>query len=259
MKNIISLGYNCEVSFQIEKYINEFDASLFSWAYICNDTSFLRALDNIDDIFTDQVHFHMQSDDMFYDEKYDMTFHGRTHKDAMFDKNGNIIDNDAYDECIAELRSRLDHLKEKFKQQLVSRDKKIFIRKLKISDKQNCADAVQYIRKLNEILNSKVKGGRYKLYVVIEKEFLSRELKNVESGRVFIRTVDYFAPDSDTKDGADHKSWKAIFDEILGRRMKRKSEPSPEARITTQLRKVLESVKENGLRVTLIKIKNKLR
>lgn len=34
MQTVISLGENCEVSFQIEKYLGKIDASLFSWAEV---------------------------------------------------------------------------------------------------------------------------------------------------------------------------------------------------------------------------------
>lgn len=215
MQKIISLGYNCEVSFQIEKYVENWDASLFSWAYVSNDLKFLDAMKNIEDVFKHDILFHMPTPDMWCDVKYDIKFHGRAHKDTMFDSEGNLIDNVVYDECLEELRSRLEHLKEKFLNSLDSDDEKIFIRKLRITPKQNDSEVLEFIQNLNDILNSKVKGSRYKLYIVLEKEYYKPEWQSIESDHLFIRTVDYFAPDGDTKEGADHESWKVIFDEIL--------------------------------------------
>lgn len=41
MRKLISLGMNCEVSFQIEKYVEKLYASLFSWAFAPNIMTFI--------------------------------------------------------------------------------------------------------------------------------------------------------------------------------------------------------------------------
>ena len=98
---------NCEVSFQIEKYLGKIDASLFSWAFIENEELFLDALNNIDNIFSDKISCAEQTEDMFWCEQYRIAFHGRTNKKLMLDDNNNIINETLYDECISELRNRI--------------------------------------------------------------------------------------------------------------------------------------------------------
>lgn len=215
MKKIISLGNNCEVSFQIEMYQGYLDSGLFSWAFTLNDDKFLLALENIDDIFMNGVHFHMPSDDMFYDEKYDITFHGRTLKTLMFDSEGNIKNQTAYDECLAELKSRLGHLKDKAKQDFISDSEKIYLRKVEICPEPDgtfhYSRAIDFISRLNLILDQKVLNGTYKLVIVIEKQHLTPALQALQTDKLFLRTVDYFAPFYDTKNGADHESWRKIL------------------------------------------------
>ena len=218
MKKLISLGYNCEVSFQIEKFKGAIDSSLFSWAYLLDDTKFLQALENVDDIFMNGIHFHMTTDDMFYDEKYDITFHGRTPKNVMFDEDGNIKDQVAYDECIAELKSRLAHLKEKFKKDFMSEDEKIYLRKIEIVPEQdgnvNWGRVIDFINNLKAFFEKRVSQGGYKLIIIIERKFMTPELKAMEDDKLYLRTVDWLAPFYDTKNGADDESWRRILEEF---------------------------------------------
>lgn len=215
MKKLISLGNNCEVSFQIEKYQGDIDSSLFSWAFTLNDEKFLCALENIDDIFTHGVHFHMPSDDMFYDEEYDITFHGRTPKDRMFDHEGKIKDQAAYDETLAELQSRLNHLKEKMKQDFRSDDEKLYLRKVEIWPEADGTfryeRVIDFLQRLNLLLERKSPNGSYKLVAVVEKRHLTSALQALQTDKLLLRTVDYFAPFYDTKNGADYESWEKIF------------------------------------------------
>ena len=214
---LISLGLNCEVSFQIEKYLGSLDSGIFSWVGTMNDEHFLQALENVDDILEHGIHFHMPSDDLFYDEKYDLTFHGRTPKAEMIDACGNIIDQEKYDASVAELKSRVNHLKEKHKRDLNSHDRKVFLRKQEMADWEGKVDydrTTAFVRRLDSILAASVQGGTYQLVIVVEKHYLTDTLRDLESDTVSVRTVDYFAPYYDTKDGADHESWQRILEEF---------------------------------------------
>ncbi len=218
MKKIISLGYNCEVSFQIQKFRGAIDASLFSWAFLLDDEKFFLALENLDDIFMNGIHFHMPTNDMFYDEKYDITFHGRTPKHVMFDEEENIKDQEAYDAAIAELKSRLAHLKKKFKNDFESEDEKIYLRKIEILPEAdgtvNYERVVSFINRLYDFLERQVKIGEYKLIIVIEEKYMTPELKALEKSTLFLRTVDYLAPFYDTENGADDANWQKILKEF---------------------------------------------
>ena len=215
---LISLGYNCEISFQIQKFRKPFESSLFSWVYSLNNQKFINALWNLDDIFTDQIHFHLPTDNMFYDEKYDLVFHGKTNKKEMLDETGNIINQKNYDACVDELKSRLKHLKEKFRKDFVSDYEKIYFRKIEIYpdwvNEEFYKEIIQFIKDLHEYFKEKVKTGGFKLIIVLEERYSIPEIKELECDTLFIRTVRFYAPYDNTKDGADYESWRKILEEF---------------------------------------------
>ena len=218
MKKVISLGMNCEVSFQIEKYVKEFQSSLFSWAFVMDDDLFLEALNHIDDVFENEIRFHMPTDDMFLDEKYQITFHGRTPKEKLFDDNGEIKDRHLYDGTVEELKSRLAHLKDKFKQELLSEDENIYIKKILIEPNLEVWGGQERLIRIIENLSDyfiKLRT-RNKLIVVLESKYCSAKIKELEGNGLYIRCVDFFAPVDNTKDGADNDGWRKIFLEFLG-------------------------------------------
>lgn len=218
-KKIISLGMNCEISFQIERYVNEWYSSLFSWAFVVNDDDFLKAIKNIDDVFTNEVHFHLPTVDMFMDEKYNIAFHGRTPKGEFLSEDGSIIDMVKYNEALDELKHRLNHLKNKFKSDLHSSDEKIYIKKYLIEpDIETWGGKERLILLINQLysyLEKETGGENYKLVVVLSKRDDVLEVTEIERERLFIRFVDHWAPYYDTRNGADNESWKKIFEEFI--------------------------------------------
>lgn len=211
-KKIISLGMNCEVSFQIERYVDKLDASLFSWTFVENDELFMQALNNLDEIFENNISFNVTSEDMFWCERFRIAFHGRTNKSLLFDSDGNIINQELYDTNLAELKSRISHLKDKFKEQLQSNDEIYFIKKLEVNN--DIQRAKDIILQLYDYFETYSTNGVYKLFIVVEDVYLSH-LECLEKDRLYIRSLDYFASPDNTKDGADNKGWGAIFHEIL--------------------------------------------
>ncbi len=217
-KRIYSLGMNCEVTYQIERFFGTIDSCLFSWAFVLDDNLFLEAIKNINDIFEHDVHFHMPSADMFIDEKYQITFHGRTNKQEMFNEEDQIIDMNKYNDAIAELTSRIDHLKTKWKKQTSCEDKTVFIKKLWWPDYNAQTDRKRIISYIEDFYNTfdSITSGDYLLCIVIEDSNCSSEIKKLESDRLWIRTVDFFSPIDNTQFGADDSSWDKILQEIDG-------------------------------------------
>ncbi|MDE7311144.1 MAG: hypothetical protein K2N87_05910 [Eubacterium sp.] len=163
MKKIISIGMNCEVSFQIQKYVDKFYSSLFSWAFVMDDKRFLRALHNLDDVFSKEIEFHMPTNDMFLDKKYGIAFHGRTPKEKLFFPDGKVKDSKLYDETVEELKTRIAYLKNRFKQDLDSDEEKIYFKKILVEP------------------DLEIWGGKEKLISII-KEFETYFLKNIARG-----------------------------------------------------------------------------
>ena len=47
---LVSLGYNCEVSFRLEDYYGKLDSYLFSWSFEDSRSGFIKALENMEDV-----------------------------------------------------------------------------------------------------------------------------------------------------------------------------------------------------------------
>ena len=215
---IYSLGMNCEVAFQIQKYLGAIESSLFNWVLIDDDDLFIEALNNLDDIFQ-KKHFHRPSPNMFMDEKYKMFFHSRHSAKELFDDNWNIINQTLYNETVFELESRIKYLKEKFKNQLSLAEDKMFLRKIWLPDLEieeriiQINHTVGFIKNLYKYLNCNT--NNFKLIIVVDKKHYFKELIALEDDNLKIRAVDFFSPWDNTKDGADNGSWAKIFEEFL--------------------------------------------
>lgn len=212
-ERVISLGMNCEVSFQIERYVEKLDASLFSWAFILDDDLFVEALNHLDSIFEGEISFNQASNDMFFCDTYRIAFHGRTPKQLMLHKNGRIKHRRVYKAAVKELHSRINYLKEKFKKQLQAEEYTVFLKKMEVNGDYVKAERV--IKGLADFFKRENHNGNYKLVIVIEEKYENAILRALETENVAIRTVAFFSPVEDTKDGADNMGWSRIFKEFI--------------------------------------------
>lgn len=254
-ENIISLGMNCEVSFQIERYVKKLDASLFSWAFIGDDDLFLDALNHLDSIFEGDISFNQASENMFFCDRYRISFHGRTPKELMLDRDGNVKDQKIYNDTIHELHSRINYLKEKFRNQLKAEKYTVFLKKLMINGDYIKAERV--IKGLSDFLEKNNQNGNYKLVIVIEEKYDNDILRALETDRTVIRTVAFFSPVEDTKNGADNLGWNQIFREFLfGEDMKKDSLFSSKAANDESLKEIFERVKHYEMQCKQLEFEN---
>lgn len=214
-KSFISLGRNCEVSWMIQEYMGNLESSLFSWVAVIDEDLFLEVLENIDDIFKEEIHYHGKSPDMFIDDKYKLAFHGRTPRLEMFNEEMRIKDIALYNKTIIELKERVKYLKGKFIKQVEDADKYIFVKTYEITE-DNRSNILMCLRKLGKW------GGMNGclIVVVIENRWYDMDFFNIEgifANILFIRTVKYLAPYDKTRN-ADRGSWMRIFREFGGKR-----------------------------------------
>lgn len=211
--HVISLGFNCEVSFQIQKCTNMFEASLFSWAFIADDDLFLGALKNLDSLFANEIQFSPERVDMFQCKNFNIFFHGRVPYQQLMQEDSDQIDEKKYKEALDELKSRLEHLKEKFICQLSTKESTIFIRKIEI--RGDLKEHLKFIENLNNYLAGHYLKGEYLLLIIVEEKYYSFFARYVMFPNTEVRCLKYFAPVDDTKDGADDAGWEQIFSEFL--------------------------------------------
>lgn len=201
---IMSLGYNCEVSFRIEDYFGMLDSYLYSWSFEENRDNFLLSLQSIDDVFMNDVQ--LQPDHMFRDERYKIKFHPRY---DILPKTGEVS-KEVYDMGLQELTNRISHLK--LKTVNVLKGKKPIVFLIKIADLGE-EDNIAYILRLFEILKENVIAS-FTLIAVLEKKAATKELMKIQNEQLQIRILKKFAPINHTDIMGDIKGWYRILKEF---------------------------------------------
>ena len=202
---ICSLGYNCEVSFRIEDYSGQLNSTPFTWSFATNRRLFVKALGNVEEIFRGEVT--IQDDNMFMDEQFGLKFHPRY---SIFPHKGAYTDKQA-EEAMAELKSRVEHLKESFEKLCKSGKRVLFI--LKVDDNGD-SDNADYILSVAETLNTIISGGKYTLAIVMIKGHVGELVKALQSDRIRIYEVKKFANQRFTDIGGDVSGWLKIFRDV---------------------------------------------
>ncbi|MDM0822046.1 hypothetical protein QTI12_14785 [Clostridium perfringens] len=204
---VVSLGYNCEVSFRIKDYFGKISSYPYSWAYCCDKNLFLKSLDNLDDILTGEITL-LPLSGMFKCEKYNMNFHSSKHKENL------VVDGkpnkENVEKEIKNLKEKIKHLTKKFKDLLTSEKNTLFVIKIKHDEFND----EKFIQEIYSRLLKYYKSKRFLLLVVLEEKYLTKEIINLESERLKIRTVKYFAKDNDTLRGGDLVGWNSVFSEF---------------------------------------------
>lgn len=209
-QNIVSLGYNCEVSFRIEDFIHDKIKSYpFSWAYIKDQKKFLDALQNLDDILKHEIEVLPWG--MFLDKKYGISFHGKGDKAALFQEDG-TVNQAVADSMIEELKSRENYLIEKLKKLLESDQTTLFI--VKVPSKKDGKENAEFIQGVLKFLKEHYVSQKFMLLAVAEKshlEFIKFLGEDVCDKFLTVRSVEAFAEDENTQTGGDIAGWMDVI------------------------------------------------
>lgn len=118
--HVISLGFNCEIAYQLFKYYGYVEASLFNWCAVFGSKNLVAALKSLDTV---GVEFEPHPGSfMWKDVNHPIYFHGRGgHAIWAADADPALLQEDK-----TELISRLVHLREKFKGLAASDDRILF-------------------------------------------------------------------------------------------------------------------------------------
>lgn len=191
--HIISLGYNCEVSFQFFLKYHFVESSLFAWVN-CQDCShMIEALKNLDRLTSKGF----KADGFMYcDLATGIAFHAKEDKGES-DK-----------EKQQELKSRILHLKEKFLKTASDGKENLYIFKYPSREK-NEQKVQQDILTLYRTLTQKVKND-FDLLIIFEKA--AYPSLHINHAHIYIERVGYFTPDNAvTAPPYDQKAWGKIF------------------------------------------------
>lgn len=197
---IVSLGYNCEVSFRIEEYLGHgIDSYPLSWAYVSDQQKMSFILENLDKTYSSELE--LTDWGMFHCKDVPITLHTTVaHQDlqSMTAQQRQQFDEQAQ----AEIRSRFRHMCGKWHQLLNSGDSTLFLLKQQPWNKDlNCFVETE------RWLHQNYKGGRYLLAVAVEDRALGKQIADLLPGNCAVLCVSRFADDSDTQNGGDRAGW----------------------------------------------------
>jgi len=200
--HILSLGYNCEVSYQFYKKYKFVESSLFAWVNAINIDNITNAIRNMDKIVAGKVEL---SGVMWRDANTGILFHG-TNPDILH------ADAAAVSADKENLISRINHLKEKFKNAATDGKKNLYVFKYKTT-----AESANVVKKkitaLYDTLNKFCKNS-FDLLIVMEADFVpSLQIENIDN--LFVRRVHFFSDENDVTGGqCDRHGWDKIFNEF---------------------------------------------
>ncbi|MDD7313189.1 MAG: hypothetical protein PUH03_02395 [bacterium] len=196
--HILSLGYNCEVSFQFFLKYHFVESSLFAWVNTENCQNLINALRHPDLILSQGVR---EVPPMYLDIATGISFHGKTKRDGLETK----------EEIEKELYSRISYLRDKFAQTARDGKKNLYI--FKCPPPADTTDKIMSdIKELYQALKNIVKN-EFDLLVITEKKSFPK--LNFEYDNLFVRQVDFYTPAARvTSKPYDKKSYGRIFSEF---------------------------------------------
>lgn len=204
---IVSLGYNCEISFRLENFLGHIDAMPFSWSYVLDRELFPKVLEDMESLFRGELR--LLDDNMIKCENTQIKFHPRY---EILLKNGSAT-KESLAEATEELKSRVEHLKKKYNALLNSSKNTLFL--MKVENNGETAN-IQYIEAVMEALRKTYVSGMFTLAVLIEQEAMTTEIKKLEGERLKIRALKCFAPRKHTDIAGDVKGWNRVLKELTG-------------------------------------------
>ena len=210
---VVSLGYNCEISFRLENCFGKINSWPFSWSYILDRELFIEALNHLEEIFQDSVSIckDPRVNAMVQCDKYKICFHPRG---QYVDENGHVIEEKFFPEGESELKSRVKHLISKFIQLQKDKNKRTLLICGVEDDGKD--DTIEFIKKLDKTIHALFDSNNYILLIVLPKHKYNNEIKGLESKQLKIRKIRSFGVQKCNDISTDMHGWGRIFLEFLG-------------------------------------------
>lgn len=204
--HIISLGYNCEVTFRFLKYFDFEETSLFNWTYCRSIKDLINALDNFQLIGNGDFEY---PNPLFECKNTHIRFHGKAGMDMYLNKTAT---EEQLKQDKEDLIERIEHFKDKFSEVLKSSNSKLYIYKIQSKDVND--EIKTKVKELYEVLAT-LGGNNFKLLIVGESCEKLEKLKNSATEKIIFRTVKYYANDDTVTDKKFfNNGWDNIYAEF---------------------------------------------
>ncbi len=199
---IISLGYNCEVTYRFLKFFKFEESGLFNWTYSRTIDDLIFAINNFDKLGMNGFD---NPNPLWECKNTHIRFHG---KEDMGTYLNHLETKEILEKDLKELEGRIRYLKNKFINIAQSSESKLFIYKIKKDDITN--DVENRLLSLHKALTN-IGAKNFKLLIVQEKT------NNTIATSPFyiVREVNYFAPDDAVTDKKYfNNGWDDIYTEF---------------------------------------------
>lgn len=200
---VVPVGVNCETAFRFYRKWKFLDSSLFAWANSRSLETLTKTVSRLPDLMTGPARLDPKSH-MWICENTNVGFHGK-----LTAGEAHTPEEEAAD--LADLRSRTEHLKQKFLKALQSERPALVVHRLSSGD-MSAPDLGVRLDALQAAF-AKLGARNYTLLVVCEKPFLDK--MPAGPNRVY-RAVNLFNPLNRAADAniGDSVGWQAIFTEF---------------------------------------------
>jgi len=201
---IVPLGVNCETAFRFYRRWGFVDSSLAAWAQLYDLDTTVGMLRRLDAVMAGEAEFESGSK-MWKCGNSGVKFHGKL-------KYGHADTPEEIAADLADLRSRVAHLRDKLVCYAANDDETLFIHRLSERDQREADKLAARLDALEDAI-AKLGAKNWKLLVVCETPFLAAMPQG--PNRVF-RAVRRFNPTDDVTnaDSGDGIGWQAIFTEF---------------------------------------------
>jgi len=206
--HIISLGYNCEVSFQFFKKYHFTESSLFAWCACPNINTMITSINNLETVGSGEL---KPVNPMWQCQNTKIYFHG---KGSPKEWNNNPTQ-EFFDKDLAELKSRLAHLRNKFITAGQDGKTNLYIYKCSPNEEILSHDTLELLfENLYEAIRNKC-SNPFDLLIILEKRMFPNIEQALENPHIFVRRVKFFThPAHVTSKPYDKKGWSKIFNEF---------------------------------------------
>ena len=204
--HVISLGYNCEISFQFFLKYHFVESSLFAWVACPSIEQMIYALLHVQEVGAGKLE---PQGVMWRCFNTDILFHGKAPMSMWL----NHPTPQQIAEDKAELVDRLKYLRAKFQKTACDGKKNLYIFKYPKTD-ETAQTALEKINRLEQTLRQIV-SNPFDLLIVLQEGLLPGLEALSKKENIFIRRVAFYAPDDNvTTELNDRLHWGKIFDEF---------------------------------------------
>ncbi len=206
--HFLLLGCNCELAYRFVRANGFLDSTFFAWASAGDCKGLVAVLRRFDDVFAGDMDFDPTANDLFVCAATGVVTHSRYNpKDGgrASDRKASDIESEK-----AEVRSRMAHLREKFRRQLQDDEPTLAVVKLR---PEECPEADARIKALDAQLREM--GGRNFTILAVCRKADARHFPKEHPG-YFLRTVSSYNPEwkAATEQLGDRTGWTVIWREF---------------------------------------------